>query len=61
MQVDNDKPQLVCRLHWDDRNEHAETTGEKSATLIVDWVLGVDRGLFETFTNHLWRKVEAGL
>ena len=57
-------PQLICRMRWTDDIEAG--TGDRVGTLkstlfTMDWVKGDDRGLFESFTNHVWKKVETEL
>ena len=45
--------QLVCRIRCERRGDSME--------LVSDWVSGRDRGLFESFTSHVQRKVVAAV
>ena len=44
---------LVCRI----RCEREVAQGGAKVLLVFDWVAGEDRGLFESFTSHVERKV----
>lgn len=63
MQAGDGSPQLVCRMRWlVDSGGTATVPFELDTVLLtVDWVRGDDRGLFESFTNHVWRKLEVAL
>ena len=45
--------QLVCRIRCD-----SEAT---SVAMVLDWVAGRERGLFESFASHVQRKVVGAL
>jgi len=59
MQTEEESPRLVCRMRWTDVAGSSAITD--SVVLTVDWVQGDDRGLFDSFTNHVWRKIDAEL
>ncbi|KAH8108082.1 S-adenosyl-L-methionine dependent methyltransferase [Cristinia sonorae] len=61
MLVESEQPKLICRLRWRHEPGVERKTVRQVALLVVDWVRGDDRGLFESFTNHIWRKVEVDL
>ena len=48
--------QLVCRIQVS-----SNASGGVGVTLVFDWVAGTDRGLFESFTSHVERKVVGAL
>ncbi|KAI0686553.1 S-adenosyl-L-methionine dependent methyltransferase [Earliella scabrosa] len=56
MQVEDGAPvdiQLVCRI----RCEREAARGESGTVVVIDWVKGTDRALFESFASHVQRKM----
>lgn len=52
--------QLVCRIRWK-CDTNATDASQSPTTLTIDWVQGNNRGMFESFANHFWRRVETAL
>ena len=56
MQVEDGAPveiQLVCRI----RCQREAARGESGTVVVIDWVKGTDRALFESFASHVQRKM----
>ncbi|OCH87590.1 hypothetical protein OBBRIDRAFT_820559 [Obba rivulosa] len=51
---------LMCRIRCLERNS-GDTEGRHDIDLVFDWVRGKERGLFESFVNHVERKLQQQL
>ncbi len=58
--VETQKPELICCLQIQEVAEIPGNTQRKSTAgkaLLVDWVRGVDRNMYESFVSHLGSKL----